>query len=110
MLYWQDNTIANYRYYMANQSKFVDGKGNPAKFGDVFKSQRQIYNEIGTSALYEIMDVFAKGGFESGDVTDHFINVEWRSSYAPLFPGYVQPVDITAPYKRYRFVTPGESP
>ncbi len=38
ILHWQDNTIANYKYYMANKSKFVDSKGNLAKFSDVFKS------------------------------------------------------------------------
>ncbi len=91
ILHWQDNTIANYKYYIANRGKFVNPKGNLASFGDVFKSQRQVYADIGTVALMDIATVLTRGQFDSNNVVDYHINVVWRSPYATLLPSYVAP-------------------
>ena len=84
-IYAKENKIENYLYYLKHPEKFIDENGNPIPFGDIFKSEKKIRSELAEDILLGVLDVLAKGKFESEDTGDP-LRENRRSKYAPLFP------------------------
>ena len=87
-----DNTIANYLYYLRHQDEFKDENGTVAPIKDVFRSERQIHEDILEDILLEWM--LLKGPETPGvypidnteDAVMDRIREQRKSKYTMRFP------------------------